>query len=336
MTKIKGIVRLEGRGITATVTDVGTLYTTYQTFADGVGYSDAAYELGSGNYKADEFDERVDEVFTVLAKGLHGSQPGVIIYVIESADGKRFLVGEDGLEITENDHAPKSLATRKQAEELLAELRRQAYAEGYEQGFKQAKFDAEMEEQFRKVSEVVTQETAQEKRDRIVEQAKADVEDLFFNGIGSVGKVVEGHAGHNKVEFIVNRDNRTVVALLRLAYVGSSKVYKKGIAKCAPGDCFNEHIGKAIAIRRALGLEVPDEYLNAPQPTEVRVADIIEWEYSKRRYRVIGIRRGVLYNFINIESGERFYDLEYRNLNSITKIVDDSHDEFNEEADAIC
>src|SRR5690625_5962636 len=37
-----------------------------------------------------------------------------------------------------------SLETRKQAEEMLAELRRQAYAEGYEQGFKQASFDAEM------------------------------------------------------------------------------------------------------------------------------------------------------------------------------------------------
>src|SRR5690625_2666261 len=136
--EIRGIVRLEGRGITAKVTDVGTLYTTYQTFADGVGYSDAAYELGSGNYKADEFDERVDEVFTVLAKGLHGSQPGVIIYVIESADGNRFLVGADGLEIIENNIAPKSLELRGQAEELLAELRRQAYAEGYEQAKKDA------------------------------------------------------------------------------------------------------------------------------------------------------------------------------------------------------
>ena len=43
--------------------------------------------------------------------------------------------------IEEYDYAPKSLATRKQAEELLAELRRQAYAEGYEQ----AKKDAEKE-----------------------------------------------------------------------------------------------------------------------------------------------------------------------------------------------
>lgn len=31
-----------------------------------------------------------------------------------------------------------------------------------------------------------------------------------------------------------------------------------------------------MALRRALGLAVPDEYLNAPQPTEVRVGDVVQ------------------------------------------------------------
>lgn len=142
MTKIKGIERLEGRGITAKVTDTGKLYSTYTDFAEAAGYPDAAHDLWIvGNSKVRELDARGDEVFTVLAKGFHGSQPDEIIYVIESADGKRFLVGADGLEIIENDSAPKSLTTRKQAEDLLAELRRQAYAEGYEQ----ARRDAEKE-----------------------------------------------------------------------------------------------------------------------------------------------------------------------------------------------
>src|SRR5690625_5034234 len=146
MTEIEGIVRLEGRGITAKVTDTGNLYSTYTDFAEAAGYPDATHDLWVvGNSKVRELDARGDEVFTVLAKGCHGSQPDEIIYVIESADGKRFLVGEDGLEIFGNDHAPKSLELRSQAEELLAELRRQAYAEGYEQGFKQATFDAKMD-----------------------------------------------------------------------------------------------------------------------------------------------------------------------------------------------
>ncbi|MFP3830651.1 hypothetical protein, partial [Pseudomonas sp. SIMBA_021] len=58
-----------------------------------------------------------------------------------------------------------------------------------------------------------------------------------------------------------------------------------GRAKAAPDDCFNVHIGKAIALRRALGLAVPDEYLNAPQPTEVRVGDIVCGKYSETYYQ---------------------------------------------------
>ncbi|MCA0117385.1 hypothetical protein LCD32_00040, partial [Bacillus sp. RSS_NA_20] len=54
-------------------------------------------------------------------------------------------------------------------------------------------------------------------------------------------------------------------------------IRERGISKCAPNDCFNAHIGKAIALRRALGLEVPSEYLNVPQPTDVRVGDVVNY-----------------------------------------------------------
>src|SRR5690606_8877993 len=52
-------------------------------------------------------------------------------------------------------------------------------------------------------------------------------------------------------------------------------VLEKGFAVCAPDDCFNVHIGRAISLRRALGLKVPAVYLQAPNPTEVRVGDIV-------------------------------------------------------------
>ena len=53
------------------------------------------------------------------------------------------------------------------------------------------------------------------------------------------------------------------------------KINARGKAKCAQGDTFNVHIGKAIALRRALGLPVPSEYTNAPQPTEPKVGDVV-------------------------------------------------------------
>ncbi|WP_406595231.1 hypothetical protein [Bacillus velezensis] len=115
---------------------------------------------------------------------------------------------------------------------------------------------------------------AQIRRDEIVEQAKADVEKLSNYGNGVRYVTGTGSVATCRVEFVVNRDKRTVVALSKGVRTG--KIYAKGIAKAAPNDCFNVHIGKAIALRRALGLTVLDEYLNAPQPTEVRVGDVIE------------------------------------------------------------
>ncbi|MNC48209.1 hypothetical protein D3C75_973110 [compost metagenome] len=40
----------------------------------------------------------------------------------------------------------------------------------------------------------------------------------------------------------------------------------KFTAKCSPADVFHAEIGKAIALRKALGLTVPSEYTDAPQP----------------------------------------------------------------------
>lgn len=160
--------------------------------------------------------------------------------------------------------------------EVFTEAHRRGYTEGYERG----KFDVMME----RVAEVSREETPQERRDRVVEQAKADVENLSKNFYGKK-KYAVGHFMCD-VDFVINRDKRTIVALMihRIeVFPYTAKVKAKGIAKCAPGDCFNVHIGKAIALRRALGLGVPDDYLNAPQPTEVRVGDDVDLESSELR-----------------------------------------------------
>lgn len=156
---------------------------------------------------------------------------------------------------------------------------------------------------------------AQARRDEIVEQAKADVEKLT-----NYGEWVRYETGvftkaTCNVDFVVNRDKRTVVALLKGVRTG--KVYAKGIAKAAPGDCFNVHIGKAIALRRALGLTVPDEYLNAPQPTEVRVGDAVQ--YSKRCATVVAGR----------PNGSSETKLTTAN-GLATRIIDDSREEVGE------
>lgn len=140
---------------------------------------------------------------------------------------------------------------------VLVEIERRAFEQGLEKG----KLIGNAHE------ELPQEKTAQERRDEIVEQAKADVEKL------SNRHQRRQYCGYS-VEFRVNNEKRTIVVLLK--GVNTGIVYTRGIAKAAPDDCFNVHIGKAIALHRALGLEVPDEYLNVPQPTEVREGDVVQ------------------------------------------------------------
>ncbi|WP_418134551.1 hypothetical protein ACNFKI_06320 [Bacillus velezensis] len=163
---------------------------------------------------------------------------------------------------------------------------------------------------------------AQARRDEIVEQAKADVEELKECGRTHAGKPFDYRLKMIcvKSEFIVNRDKRTVVVLLKGA--GNKFIYSRGIAKAAPDDCFNVHIGKAIALRRALGLAVPDEYLNAPQPTEVRVGDVIMPSVLKKN-----TPRKVVATDVEVDAIANVCCLDSIMATNNATIIDDSREE---------
>jgi hypothetical protein len=161
--------------------------------------------------------------------------------------------------------------------------------------------------------------TPQDIRDETIEKAKRDVAELRdINGRYDVSDPHMFVPWSCNAEFIVNKEKRTVVALLR-GYE-SGNVYARGIAKCDPTDCFNVHIGKAIALRRALGLEVPAEYLNTPQPTEVRVGDVVE--YAGYKVTVMTSNRNCDYTHGTCVSGSF--------VSQNGKIIDDSHEEVAE------
>jgi hypothetical protein len=209
-------------------------------------------------------------------------------------------------------------------EEVIKMLRLRAYAEGYEQG----KFDAIVESSVKEARKLSAQLT----RDDIIEMAKRDVTHLQRRMATHIVQT-EGNKWFQdyvtKAEFIVNREKRTVVSLVRLndIFEESNKVVSRGIAKCHPDDCFNVHIGKAIALRRALGLEVPDEYLNAPQPTEIRVGDIIRWEHVDCDYQVISLENKFP-NVIGINrDGSRFEACGGNFYHHGMKIIDDTREE---------
>ncbi|MCY9577949.1 hypothetical protein [Paenibacillus alvei] len=131
-------------------------------------------------------------------------------------------------------------------------------------------------------------------RDEIIEKAKADVAELIQIGNEYESDLPETSPLNDRfyrVTFEVNRKKHAVVALVRLKY--GDDIVAKGIAKCAPNDCFNVHIGMAIALHRALGLDIPQEYVNAPQPDEPRVGDVVDTYYSKDRPYYVFVVNGV-------------------------------------------
>lgn len=176
-----------------------------------------------------------------------------------------------------------------------------------------------------KIAEGITKMVAKEKkltpneqRKAIIYEAKAFVKSKFFDGNHGVGKVVWADAGHNKVEFVVNAEKRTIEAILRLAYVGPMET-SKGIAKCAPDDVFNADIGKAIALGRALGLDV-SKFEKAVQPSEVVVGQVVIHTPCEDIFTIEGIYEGNRYDmrhtdgeyfgkFPMTDSIENFYDI---------------------------
>lgn len=194
------------------------------------------------------------------------------------------------------------------AREAIEELKLASYALGYE--------DAQKDAKLREISDtILTPEKLakldQKNRDEIVAKAKADVYDLLK----------ERQISADEMEFITDQKRRVVVAKIKHLFSGFTLT--EGNAKCNPDDCFNVHIGKAIALRRALGLAIPSYYLNAPQPTEVRVGDIVKttddnfpmWGNGK----VIRIEKPYTIRGYFVE------DNSYNHVGD-TKIIDDSRE----------
>lgn len=126
---------------------------------------------------------------------------------------------------------------------------------------------AEIDAYFAIAEKEQEQVTPNEQRKEVIEKAKAFIEDRKtpFGNYRIDGRILPKYCS---CEFVVNAKKRTVVALLK--GINSGNVLIRGIAKCMPGDVFNEHIGKAIALGRALKIDV-SEFENAPQPTEIVV-----------------------------------------------------------------
>src|SRR5690606_8308214 len=113
--------------------------------------------------------------------------------------------------------------------EVISQVHSRAFVMGYEYGKTEERMALA-----KKLADNVLKETPQQKRDRIVEQAKADLENVKTEW--NVGDDIPGgkmrYIHGIKVcteEFIVNKEKRTVVCLLRWDF--DNTIVARGIAK---------------------------------------------------------------------------------------------------------
>ncbi|WP_375106129.1 hypothetical protein AB9L15_05080 [Lysinibacillus fusiformis] len=145
--------------------------------------------------------------------------------------------------------------------------------------------------------------TPNQQRAAIIEKAMKFVEtNTFYNGRAMAGIGVNLKGGMVCIpEFIINDTKRTVVVLFKWVS-NARRIQSRGIAKCNPSDVFNEHIGKAIALGRALGLDV-SEFEQAVQPTEFVSEQIITFESD-----LAGEEKGTKLKIMSIEDSTLWFD----------------------------
>ena len=117
-----------------------------------------------------------------------------------------------------------------------------------------------------------------DERKSVIEQAKSHI-DRFLKLAGIREEVITFNHLAVIPQYHVNKEKRTVTCLLHGA--GSGRLRSKGIARTAPSDVFNVHIGKAIAFSKAMEEPIPEVFMNAPEPKEAEVGDIVEWSEGR-------------------------------------------------------
>lgn len=333
----EAIRKIDGRK--AKITSPGLRFPNYGDFAAKHGYPDASVKtlLRDTRQKPQEGD-----IVTLLTSGAHLTDyPGDTLWIVEAANGERHIFSEKGLRILSDtaqqingltDTVAKLTLKVTENERRIAELLEAARPDidRIAKGLAGLIMRSEGS-----TGTLAVSNPDQRTRDAIIERAKRDVAELALNdrynehrreASGKEGPFYLSDIYGAYAEFIVNKEKRTVVCLLR--GVHTHDVLNRGIARCAPDECFNVYLGKAISLRRALGLEVPVEYVKAPAPTEARVGDVVAWRYGAKICHAYEVRKvgGVNYDLLSLDSGDLFENCQYTTDIIVPKIIDDSRE----------
>ncbi|MEK3973683.1 hypothetical protein [Psychrobacillus sp. FSL K6-1267] len=176
---------------------------------------------------------------------------------------------------------------RTEVSDLMTKTIVEVYETGFKKGYEAGKLvgvvDSVAEINNKWLAERKTK-TPNQQRAELIEKAKKFIEeckkDSTWGGRVYFVPMANGGQWICDVRFEVNASKRTIVALLfwKPRHYKKGVLKAKGIAKCMPGDVFNEHIGQAIALAKALQIDIPVEFLKAVQPSEIVIGMTVKNE----------------------------------------------------------
>lgn len=197
----------------------------------------------------------------------------------------------------------------------VEEIYNDVYQEGFEKGY-----HVGIHNERTGACEAPTPKTLNQRRAELIQRARAFVEKQLSFDITILRKEMYRYCN---AEFIVNTEKRTVVCLLKGRQTNS--VWSKAKTKCHPGEVFNEWIGKAIALARALEIEIPQEFIDAVQPDEKVLGMMVSCNFNAH-----DVNEGEVYKLV--EDGTAFGNKGLAGITSKVSrdstITEDTHAEY--------
>jgi hypothetical protein len=148
-------------------------------------------------------------------------------------------------------------------------------------------------------------------REALIQKAKDEIKSLISNSDNFRGR------DDLSVDFTVEFD--TVIASLK---DNDGTVLKFRKTKCSEDTCFNESIGKVIALNRLFNKKVDKDYLNSSFPTDIQVNDTVTYKgdleelfgvwtvvhnhhLTNKARKYIKLDDAILHNFVVINDSHR-------------------------------
>lgn len=135
-----------------------------------------------------------------------------------------------------------------------------------------------------KVDFSAEQRTVNQQRAELIAKAKEFVEKYqavrLKDKSHDIGNITAREHYYETEFFTKGKKVTAVIYRLLFGETRGSYTSHVGRANCAPGDVFNEWIGKAIALAKALQIDIPVEFLDAVQPTVAKGQIVEALKYS--------------------------------------------------------